>query len=251
MLLDAQHVEDYHRQNPLGIDPHMWVFGAEGVQVYSPDGSEMIFQVTPDKACHTVSRDGGVTYTLRCDWYDVVSDGKKYVWASVARGSTKINVFSIKTGGLIGSFDTCNSFYDMSYNPLREEMWVHCGGFSEKVQTHMDVFSTIAPSAPVTSSVVFHNNTEMRTYGRLATDPEMGDYGLATVYGDTNLYMIDLAGREVETAIDLKGNRTAFAKLNGLYDLAYSPVNKHAFVRSQVCCTCGFCLLYTSPSPRD
>ena len=52
----------------------MWVFGAEGVQIYSPDGSEMISQVTPDKACHTVSRDGGVTFSLRCDWYDVVSD---------------------------------------------------------------------------------------------------------------------------------------------------------------------------------
>ena len=40
--------------------------------------------------------------------------------------------------------------------------------------------------------------------------------------------------------MDLKGNSTDFAKLHGMYDLVYSGKNNYAFIRSQVCCTCGF-----------
>lgn len=222
------------------MKPHAWVFGGEGVKIYNPDGSGPIVTVPPEQACHNVTFNAGETYSMRCDFYDVVSDGKERVWAATSRGVPKIDMFSIKTGDMLGSVNTCNRFYDIDYNPKREEVWVHCGEFSENVESHMDVISTLSPSVPMNSDTIFHDNSQYRTYGRLEVDGSLGDLGLATVYGNTSLNIVDLSEKKVAMSVDLKGDEEKFKKLHGLYDLTYSSKNKHAFVRSQVCCTCGF-----------
>ena len=59
---------------------------------------------------------------MSCSFYDVVSDGKKYVWGAVSRGVPKIDVFDIDTGATVGSFETCNTPRDIEYHPLRDEI---------------------------------------------------------------------------------------------------------------------------------
>jgi len=71
----------------------------------------------------------------------------------------------------------------------------------------------------------------------MGVDETLGDIGFATVYGENYIYKIDLANRLVEEQINVGDNNP---KLNGLYEMAYSPVNQHLFLRTQVCCTCGF-----------
>ena len=48
------------------------------------------------------------------------------------------------------------------------------------------------------------------------------------------LFKIDLSEKTVIDKLEMT------PASHGLYETAYSEVNKHAFVRSQVCCTCGF-----------
>ncbi len=226
---------NFHMERPLGGSPHMWVFGDGGVSIYTPDGSELVKTVSAETACHSVESDSGSS--IRCDWYDVISDGKKYVWAAASRGTSKIDVFSLNTGDLVGSFDTCTDVRDLDYHPLRDEVWVHCAQFSDMEQSHMDVFSATSPSVPITSQVVLHDNTPLRSYGQLQVDPTLGDVGYSTVYGSPKLHRVDLSQRMVEESFDLGQDNPKFY---GVYDMTYSAKNQHLFLRSQVCCTCGF-----------
>lgn len=55
---------------------HLWMFGSNGVQIYNADGSEELKSLPPEKVCkETLNSDG--TTRVRCDFMDVVSDGKK------------------------------------------------------------------------------------------------------------------------------------------------------------------------------
>jgi len=205
------------------------------LQVYNPDGSKLVASVAPERACHNTGTKEEPDLT--CYFSDVVSDGHKYVWATVRRGEDKIEVFNIDSGAFVGSFLTCGSPQDLDFLEGREELWVHCSDYSEMEQSHMDVFSTITPAVPITTRVLLHDNTEARSYGKLEDDDTLGDVGYATVYGQNFIYKIDLAQRVVSDQIEVSdGNQ----KLNGLYEMAYSPVNQHLFLRTQVCCTCGF-----------
>jgi len=204
--------------------------------VYTADGSKQVHSVSPERACHET---GTVEEpNLRCYFSDIVSDGKKYVWASVSRGLDKIDVFSIETGALVGSFATCGSPRDIDFQELREEIWVHCSDFSAMEESHMDVFSSVSPTTPITTRVLMHDNSAARSYGKVEVDETLGDIGFATVYGENYIYKIDLANRVVEEQINVGDNNDP--KLNGVYEMCYSPVNQHLFLRTQVCCTCGF-----------
>jgi len=90
-----------HRRNT-----YIWMFGDNGVSIFTPDGSEEVKNLAAENVCKNVTSDDGSS-RLRCDWNDVVSDGNKYVWASVARGVPKIDIFRIDTGDLVGSIGTC------------------------------------------------------------------------------------------------------------------------------------------------
>jgi len=218
------------------INTHMWVFGEYGVSIFTPDGSEAVKTIPPEKACKNITSDEGKS-RLRCDFYDVVSDGNKYVWASVAKDVSEIDIFRIDTGDIVGSFETCDSPRDLDYHPLREEVWVHCSKYSNISQSHMDVFSSTTPSAPIPATVTLHDNTALRSFGKLEAHASLGDVAYSTVTGMDKLFKIDLAERRVLKEIDVRmGN----PKLYGVYDIAYSPVNGHIYARTEVCCTCGF-----------
>lgn len=218
-----------------GRHPKLWMFSPNGVQVYTPDGSQEVSSIPPEKACHNT---GTVDEpNLRCYWVDAISDGHKYVWATVSRGKDTVDVFHMDTGALIGSFGTCGSPRDLDYHPLREEIWVHCSDFSDMESSHMDVFSAGTPSAASQTRVMMHNNTEARSYGKLVIDETLGDMGFSTVYGQNYIYKINLAERVVEDSISIDNGNP---KLSGVYEMVYSPKNQHLYLRSQVCCTCGF-----------
>ena len=53
------------------------------------------------------------------------------------------------------------------------------------------------------------------------------------MWNQPTLYKIDLSKR---VALDSFNIPLAY----GGYEVAYSKVNKHVFVRASVCCTCGF-----------
>ena len=187
------------------LNTHMWMFGENGVSIYSPDGSEEVKTLPPERVCKNVTSDDGSS-RIRCDFNDVVSDGKKYVWASVARGVPKIDVFRIDTGDIVGSFGTCGNPRDLDYHPLREEIWVHCGEYSNISQSHMDVFSANAPTAPITSTITLHDNTNLRSWGKLKTHATLGDVAYSTVTGYPTLFKIDTAERRVLKEVDLRGD---------------------------------------------
>lgn len=217
---------------------HMWMFGENGVSIFTPDGSEEVKTIQPEQVCKNVTSSYDESgYRIRCDFNDVVSDGNKYVWASVARGVPLIDVFRIDTGDLVGSFGTCGSPRDLDFHPLREEIWVHCSEFSNISQSHMDVFSSVSPTASIPTSITMHDNTNMRSYGKLEVHASLGDVAYSTVSGQPTLYKIDLAERSVMEEIDVSPDDPKFY---GIYDIAYSPKNGHIFARTEVCCTCGF-----------
>ena len=183
---------------------HMWMFGENGVSIFTPDGSEEVKTIQPEQVCKNVTSSYDESgYRIRCDFNDVVSDGNKYVWASVARGVPLIDVFRIDTGDLVGSFGTCGSPRDLDFHPLREEVWVHCSEFSNISQSHMDVFSSVSPTASIPASITMHDNTNMRSYGKLEVHASLGDVAYSTVSGQPTLYKIDLAERSVMEEIDV------------------------------------------------
>eukprot|EP00980_Cylindrotheca_fusiformis_P024621 scaffold12169_cov132-Cylindrotheca_fusiformis.AAC.9 len=230
----AQLVGLSNGQQALGNKAHMWIFGSKGVSIFSADGADEVKHLPAEQACHNVTFRGSTG--LSCDFQDVVSDGRKYVWAALY-SVPKMDVFSIDTGAKVGSFDTCEGATDLDYHSLREEMWIHCATFSDTEESHMDVFSVQSPSSPITSSVTLHDGSLARSYGMFETDATLGDVAYATVYGTPYLNMIDLSSRVVEKKFDLSQNNP---EVYGFYDIAYSPKNKHIFARTQVCCTCGF-----------
>lgn len=219
----------------------MWIFGENGLDIYQVDGSRHVKHTPGDEICHNVTGYRGGGTELACNFYDVVSDGKKYVWGAVSRGVAKIDVFDIDTGSTVGSFETCNSPRDLGYNSLRDEVWVRCAaphhdenGADLGEDTFMDVFSASAPGAATESDVQLDlpgNNTY--GLGFSIVDNSLGDVGYTTVWSDNNLYKIDLSAKTVLDKFEIP---LAY----GLYRAGYSQVNNHVFMRATVCCTCGF-----------
>lgn len=174
----------------LGDRPHMWMFGDNGVDIFEPDGT-FVKNISPDMACHTtLSADN--SELVRCDFNDVVTDGENYVWASVSRGVPKVDIFTIDTGDVVGSFPTSGSPRDLDFHPLRKEVWIHCSEFSEGEESHLDVISALSQSTPIPSRILMHDNTPLRSFVVVAVHPSLGDIGYATVYGQKNLFKIDL-----------------------------------------------------------
>ena len=64
--------------------PKLWMFSYNGVQVYTPDGSQEVSSIAPEQACHDIGTPEEPK--LRCYWADAISDGHKYVWATVWGG---------------------------------------------------------------------------------------------------------------------------------------------------------------------
>jgi len=225
---DAFH---YNRPGMLN-GPNMWVFGGQGMRIYSPDGTQRKVTTSANEICHNVTGYRGGEFELSCAFYDIVSDGKKFVWSAVSRGVSKIDVFDIDTGATVGSFETCMTPRDIEYHPLRDEIWVRCMATADPMGGYMDVFSAASPSSDSVTSVDVTGNHTLSAYGYSVIDNSLGDIGFATVWNQPRIYKIDLSERKVIS------NYTLPLAYGG-YEVAYSRVNHHVFVRASVCCTCG------------
>jgi len=207
----------------------MWIFSSDGVSIFSADGSPLK-SMNADEVCHDYTgRSGGIS--KRCDFYDVASDGKQYVYAAVTRGVAKIDVFDIDTGSLVGSYATCGSPRGLEYHPIRDELWVRCED-PDADGSYMDVFSASGLSSNRMTNISLASDG-VGSRGYTVIDNTLGDVGYTTDRNQPYLFKIDLSEKKI-------ANRTELPGVAGGYEVAYSPVNKHIFIRSTVCCTCGF-----------
>jgi hypothetical protein len=227
--------DQYHGAAKSYIGNSIWVFGSEGVSIFSPDGSNPHKMIPKEDICHMTAGYRGGDPSLSCSFYGVASDGKKYVWAAVSRGVPKIDILDIDTGDVVGSFPTCASPRSLEYHPLREEMWVRCSQTDRDstYPSYMDVFSTSSPQIAIDSDIKFKEDTSINSWGYMVIDNTLGDVGYSTDWDQPKLFKLDLSTKSIIESFDVPLAR-------GTYEVAYSPKNRHVFLRASVCCTCGF-----------
>jgi len=216
----VQQTADIYYQDREMLGEGMWVFSAEGLSIHSSDGSEMLKQVKSPMC----SAENG------CSYFDHASDGHKYVWAA-AFGPNRIEVYDIETGDYVTYMPTCSTPLDLAYHPNTQEMWTNCAGTdaANGHDGHIDSFST---NTLHTQFEQIPLNYTGRAYGRIVVHSTLGNYGYSSVYKAPYLHKLDLATRTVEKLIEMPDTF-------GGYDMTYSPMNKHVFVRTRVTCTCG------------
>jgi len=226
----VQHDADiyYHQKTVLG--PSMWLFSGDGLAIHAPDGA-LLRSHRKGRLCPHVRSDYRTgAETSDCSYFNVASDGHRYVWAA-NHDVHRIDVFDIDTGDYAGYTDTCSTPLDMSYHPTRREMWIRCAAPDDDSPGAVDVISTDALSAnhPLVS---FNTTAGMRAYGRLATHSTLGNLGIATQYNKPHLTLFDLSSKEILETFDIP-------KAHASYDMAYSRANQHVYASVRVCCTCG------------
>jgi len=221
-------------ENTIG-DAAMWVLGSDGVSIFSADGMDTIKVMEKENVCHNVSSYRGEGYSVDCSFYDAKSDGEKYVWASVSRGASVIDVFDINTGDVVASIPTCQTPRDLNFHQGRGEMWVRCMAPDPENFTlpgHIQSFSTNNLASP-SRSIKLVDDVDFSAYGYAEFSSDLGDTGYSTVYGKPYLYQIDLN----------KGLKVAEFEIEnayGLYESTFSAKNDHIYAITHVCCTCGF-----------
>jgi hypothetical protein len=227
--------KDQHHLNKEFIGNSIWIFGSGGIAIFNPDGTSQLKSIEPDNICHMVTGYRGGDPSLSCNFYDAVSDGKKYVWAAVSRGVPKIDILEIDTGSVVGSFETCMNPRDLEYHPLREEIWVRCANVESNATypSYMDVFSTSSPSVAISSDMKFKEDTTINSWGYTVVDNTLGDVGYSTDWDQSKLFKLDLSTKSIVDQFEMPLG-------SGTYEMAYSPMNQHIYVRTSVCCTCGF-----------
>jgi len=216
----------------------MWSFGKSGVFVFSPDGSKQHSHVPAEAVCEEpAGSDGGWSSSV-CRFYDIVSDGKKYVWAAAERGQSMVDVFDIDTGAVVGSFEACLSPNNLEYHPLRDEVWVRCGEIdvNSTNPTHLDVFSASNPSGEIQTNILMQERAlkeGLSSSGASVINDDLGDVGYLTDSSQPYLFKMDLSTKTIIDKIEM------VPASHGLYEAVYSEVNNHIFVHAQMCCTCG------------
>lgn len=222
----------YHERPAIG--PSMWLFGTEGVYIYNPDGSKQLKHLKNTDICENVYSSRSEKYSQDCGFKTVVSDGHKYVWASNTQGSGRVEAFDIDTGDHVASNPTCNFPWDIDYHPSREEVWVQCWSpdAAKGDMGHIDTFNVNAITADAQQINLQGTGELAGGHGTIIVDSSLGKYGYGTVLSTNILYKINLDTKMVEKEIELE-------KSGGLFRMQYSPQNKHLYIRSYVCCTCG------------
>ena len=97
----------------------------------------------------------------------------------------------------------------------------------------MDVFSVSSPTGDTIANIDLTGNHTFSAYGYSVIDNTLGDVGYASSWNKNILTKYDLSERRVLEQFELPN-------AYGAYEVAYSPINKHIFVRASVCCSCGF-----------
>jgi len=208
----------YHEKEYMG--PAMWVFAKDGISWYQADGTLIKGKTfDSDHSC-----------TSGCNFYDVATDGKNYVWAATMH-TNSVSMYDIDTGDKIAEVGSCGTPLDVKFHPGREELWVRCAS-ARGDSGHVDVISMNSLHRQETPRMVSNNPSRYaRHYGRLEVSSDLGNYGWATHYSNPFLSQVDLSSSEV-TNYPLPNNV-------GAYDMAYSKVNKHLYMQERVCCSCG------------
>lgn len=215
----------------------MWLFGRDGVYAFSPDGEEQRSHVPSSQVCEDAATFTGPD-RMYCRFSDVVSDGKKYVFAGTSRDKSSVSVFDINTGGLVGTFESCAGPNDLEYHALRDEVWVRCTGMdvNSTDPTHLDVFSASNPSGQIQTDILLKDRAleeGLSSTGYSVVHHSLGDVGYLTDDSNPKLFKIDLSSKEIIDTLEMQ------PAVHGLYDAAYSPVNQHLYLRALMCCTCG------------
>jgi len=232
--------EDQFHATKDYIGNTMWIFGTPGVFIYSPDGKELINSIDGDRICkQEPTTESTSRYNSACRYYDVVSDGKKFVWTALRRDTPKIDVFDINSGALVGSFKTCASPSRLEYHALRDEIWVRCTEVdaNHTVPSNLDVFSASSPSGDIQTDILLKERAleeGLSSNGHTIIHNTLGDIGYLTDSELSTLFKLDLSTKAIVDKIEMN------PPSHGLNDASYSPVNQHIYVRSEVCCTCGF-----------
>jgi len=217
----------YHEKKALG--PSMWHFSDDGLTIYSVDGKKVL-KAHEKKSLCTPYTDYRGNAKEDCYYFTAATDGHKYVWGGSLAGTNKVQAFDIDTGGYAGYIPTCSTPLDLEYHPEREEMWLRCAQ-NDKNNGHegeIDVFSSNSLSTDFDH--IYLNETS-RPYGRIAIHSTMGPYGYVSAYDIPKLTEIDLSTKQVSATYDLPLSY-------GSYDMTYSEVNNHVFMRARVCCAC-------------
>jgi len=209
--------EIYYEQAAIGAS--MWHFSSDGLTIYSPDGKTEIKKHNMNPMCG--DRDS-------CNWFNMRSDGHKYVWAADT-GDNTIRMFDINTGDFVGYQPTCSTPLDLEYHGSRREMWVRCAGVGS-IEGGIDVYSTDVLGLDHAGTYV-ENITSSREYGRMATHTTMQGRAYATAYNVPFLTEVDVSAR-----MDVA--KYVIPLTNGLYDIVYSAINEHLFIRTRPCCDC-------------
>lgn len=219
----------YHKKEPLG--PSMWHFSGDGVTIYSPDGSKVLKAHPKKSVCKPYMSYRG-TMSEDCYFFTTASDGHKYVWAGTLAGVHRVEAFDIDSGEYVGYNPTCSTPLDLEYHPTRQEMWLRCAqsDFKNGHEGEIDVFSSSSLSSDFDH--IYLNET-YRPYGRIAIHSTMGTYGYVAAYDQDELIELDLSSKTVHA-------RYPVENIQGMYDMTYSPVNRHVYARTRVCCACGF-----------
>lgn len=214
----------YHQHNALG--PSIWHFSADGLIVFSPDG-QVLKQPPKSTVCkeyEVTNEETNATETVdSCRFFELRSDGHRYVWAGSRAAVDQVEAFDIDTAELVGSVGTCRVPMDLDYHPGRQEMFVHCH------TGEVDVFSSNTFGSDFS---VIDLGVGGFPSGRLVSHPTLG----ATAYSATssNPFLV-----EVDLATRVPVTRHELPLADGARNMAYSATNRHIFVRPRVCCTCG------------
>lgn len=202
------------------MGPAIWHFNKEGLVIFEPDGTE-IMRPPQEEICPVYTKTNGDVVDT-CTFYDVVSDGHRFVWTAGQTDESRVQLFDIDTGHHVGYLPSCHQPIDFDYHPGRREMYVIC------YDNSVAVYSVDAVG------VIPHQiiETFAAGAGRVILHDNLGGIGYVSAPYDP-LIQVDLSNRSAVASHE-------HPDINGFDFGTYSPVNRHLYVRAAVCCSCGF-----------
>jgi len=220
----------YHQQD---LSPAMWVFGTEGIFIYNEDGSELKKHLPASEICLPITDDETGEISHSCGWRGVVSDGANNVWATNTNAGSFVEVFNMDRGMHVATLPTCGFPWNIDFNPLRSEVWVHCWSPKPELgdEGHIDVFSTASVSLDMKQIAL--GELAVHGHGTVVTDSSMPNIVFGNTLDAPILFEIDANTKAVSAEY-------VIPDISGLYRMEYSHVNNHIFMRGYICCSCGF-----------
>mmetsp|Transcript_35347 Transcript_35347/g.39420 ORF Transcript_35347/g.39420 Transcript_35347/m.39420 type:complete len:597 (-) Transcript_35347:115-1905(-) len=233
---EAQYLEE----KELSTTSKMWIFAQDGIHIFSADGTELALRGDKRDYCDNIEDPWDVPGTMQNDcWYiDAVHDGENYVF--VTNGDwieqSFVDVFSMWTGTKLASIPVCTSAYHLEYAPNRRELWVQCWlrPYCDHANItdfgNVEVLSTQSIGAPSTK-IDIHGIDE-HAHGNILVDTSIPNKAYEFTMSGPSFFEVDASSKRVLNEIQVE-------KTLGTYEIAYSAMNRHIFIRNYGCCSCG------------